>query len=105
MERTDEARLIRLCRALMRESGIAVPRAGRAGAAVPRAFRELGVTPREMEVLQLAQRGLTNSEIAAQLYVSIRTVETHVAHLLTKTGVESRRRLAASPLSPADPDM
>jgi DNA-binding CsgD family transcriptional regulator len=105
LERTDEARLIRLCRALMRESGIAVPRAGRAGAAVPRAFRELGVTPREMEVLQLARRGLTNSEIAAQLYVSIRTVETHVAHLLTKTGVESRRRLAASPLSPADPDM
>jgi DNA-binding CsgD family transcriptional regulator len=103
LEPTGEVRLTRLCRELMRESGMAVPRAGRAGVAVPQALRELGVTPRELEVLQLVRRGLTNPEIAAQLYLSTRTVETHVAHLLAKTGVGSRRRLAAGSPLPADP--
>jgi DNA-binding CsgD family transcriptional regulator len=102
LEPTGEARMTRLCRELMRESGMAVPRAGRSRAVVPRALRELGVTSREMEVLQLVRRGLTNREIATQLYVSPRTVETHVASLLAKTGTGNRRRLAAPP-RPADP--
>jgi DNA-binding CsgD family transcriptional regulator len=101
LEGTGETRLTRLCRELMRESGMAVPRAGRSRTAVPPALREQGVTPREMEVLQLVRRGLTNPEIAAQLYVSTRTVETHVASLLSKTGAGNRRRLAGPP-SPAD---
>jgi DNA-binding CsgD family transcriptional regulator len=103
LEGTGEVRLTRLCRELMHESGMAVPRAGRAGAAVPQALRERGVTPRELEVLQLVRQGLTNPEIAAQLYLSTRTVETHVAHLLTKTGAGSRRRLAAGSPLPPDP--
>lgn len=102
LEGSGEARLTRLCRELMRESGMAVPRAGKAAAAVPQALRELGVTPREMEVLQLIRRGLTNPEIAAHLHLSTRTVESHVAHLLTKTGAETRRRLAAGSPLPAD---
>jgi DNA-binding CsgD family transcriptional regulator len=97
LEGTGETRLTRLCRELMRESGMAVPRAGRSRVVVPPALREQGVTPREMEVLQLVRHGLTNPEIAAQLYVSTRTVETHVASLLTKTGAGNRRRLAGPP--------
>jgi predicted ATPase/DNA-binding CsgD family transcriptional regulator len=57
------------------------------------------LTARETEVLGLVQRRLTNAEIAAQLFMSVRTVESHVSALLRKTGVGDRRALAA--LAPA----
>lgn len=44
--------------------------------------------------MALVQRRLTNAEIAAQLYVSVRTVETHVSSLLRKLGAANRRELA-----------
>lgn len=44
------------------------------------------LTPREKEILKLIARGLTTKEIAAQLFISIPTVETHRANLMTKTG-------------------
>jgi two-component system NarL family response regulator len=44
------------------------------------------LTPREKEILGLIARGLTTKEIAAQLFISIPTVETHRANLMTKTG-------------------
>jgi DNA-binding NarL/FixJ family response regulator len=40
-------------------------------------------------------RGLTNREIAAQLFLSVRTVEVHVDHILTKLGYHTRTQLAA----------
>jgi predicted ATPase/DNA-binding CsgD family transcriptional regulator len=52
------------------------------------------LTQREAEVLTLVQRRLTNTEIADQLFVSVRTVETHVSALLRKFAVEDRRALA-----------
>jgi len=61
------------------------------------------VTTREMDVLVLVADGLTNREIAERLFVSPRTVETHVASLLAKTGTASRaelRALAVQPLTP-----
>jgi len=47
-------------------------------------------TPREMEVLRLVTRGLTNKAIAAQLKISERTVQGHIASLFDKLGVSSR---------------
>lgn len=88
----------------------------RAGAAVDRArllarLRMLGIrrgprsrhrtavrgwaslTPTEQRVADLVRTGRTNPEIAAQLFVSPRTVQTHVSHILAKLGVRSRAEI------------
>ena len=54
-----------------------------------------GLTRRERDVLQYVVRGLTNRQIADDLSIGERTVETHVANLLGKIGVASRTQLLA----------
>jgi DNA-binding NarL/FixJ family response regulator len=49
-----------------------------------------GLTPRELEVLRLMADGLTNQEIADTLFLSLRTVTTHVTGVLTKLTLPSR---------------
>ena len=51
------------------------------------------LTPREMEVAQLAAQGKRNSEIARDLHISVRTVETHLANIYGKLNVRSRAEL------------
>jgi DNA-binding NarL/FixJ family response regulator len=53
----------------------------------------VGITPAERRVLDLLRRGDSNRHIAAQLVLSPRTVESHVSHLLAKTGCRSRTQL------------
>jgi DNA-binding NarL/FixJ family response regulator len=55
----------------------------------------LGVTAREAEILHMVNAGLTNADIASRLFISIRTVETHVSSLLRKSGADSRDELPA----------
>jgi DNA-binding CsgD family transcriptional regulator len=52
------------------------------------------LTPSERRVVALAQRGITNTEIASQLKLSSRTVENHLARAYDKLGVRSRTELA-----------
>jgi len=51
------------------------------------------LTEREVEVLRLIALGHTNSEIAAQLYLSVRTVESHRAHIQQKLRLTTRAEL------------
>ena len=51
------------------------------------------LTARELEVLRLLALGHTNSEIAARMYISPRTVETHRANIQRKLGVSGRPEL------------
>jgi DNA-binding CsgD family transcriptional regulator len=83
----------RTARDLLRRAG-APTRRGRGSSAVPPQLAALGVTRRELEVLGLVAEGASNAQIAERLFLSKRTVETHVSNLLLKTGAASRDELA-----------
>jgi DNA-binding NarL/FixJ family response regulator len=87
----DNARV----RQLLREAGGPVPRRRRATAPVSDELAARGVTAREAEVLELLGDGLSNAAIAARLFVSVRTVETHVSSLLSKLHADTRGQLTA----------
>ncbi len=55
-----------------------------------------GLTAREVEVLALLAEGMTNKEIGAELYVSHRTISTHVSNLLAKLHLKNRSEAAAA---------
>jgi DNA-binding CsgD family transcriptional regulator len=58
--------------------------------------RPLGLTARESEVLRLVAAGRSNPEIAAELYISVKTASVHVSNILAKLGVSSRGEAAAA---------
>ena len=74
----------------LREQGVNVPRGK--GRATRR--NVAGLTARQAEVLQLLAAGMTNSQIADELFLSPRTVENHVAALLDKLDVATRAEAA-----------
>nr|WP_295200421.1 response regulator transcription factor [Sediminibacterium sp.] len=53
-------------------------------------LQKLNLTSREYEVLQQLSKGLSNAEIAEQLFLSLSTVKTHVSNLLFKMDVKNR---------------
>jgi DNA-binding CsgD family transcriptional regulator len=91
-EQTGDQQLARTCRDLLRAAGAPTRRRGHAP--LPPALAAVGVTAREAEVLALITTGLTNAQAAQRLFLSTRTVDTHVARLLAKTGAANRAELA-----------
>ena len=91
-EGLEAARDAARAEATLRELGI---RRGRRGA---RQRPQLGwdsLTPTEHRVVDLVVEGLSNPQIGERLFVSRRTVQTHLAHVFTKLGISSRTQLAA----------
>jgi DNA-binding NarL/FixJ family response regulator len=67
-----------------------------ASAPAPDAAAPAGLTARELEVLRLIARGRSNAEIAAELVLSVRTVERHIANIYDKIGASGRAARAAA---------
>ena len=87
--RTDSAR-----RAAARARELHVPGQGTLAPAIDGLGPEaLGLTVREAQIVELVRRGFSNAEIAAELVLSVRTVETYVYRAMHKRGVSNRRDL------------
>ncbi|HYZ47242.1 MAG TPA: LuxR C-terminal-related transcriptional regulator, partial [Actinomycetota bacterium] len=85
-------RAINRAEAVLRAAGRHLGRRG------PRPKETLGwgsLTRSERDVVELVARGLTNREVGTRLFISRRTVETHLSHAFRKLGVSSRVELAA----------
>ncbi|HTW11899.1 MAG TPA: LuxR C-terminal-related transcriptional regulator, partial [Solirubrobacteraceae bacterium] len=52
-----------------------------------------GLSERELEILRLIALGYTNAQVAEELFLSVRTVETHRAHIQQKLGLNDRAEL------------
>jgi DNA-binding NarL/FixJ family response regulator len=52
------------------------------------------LSPRELEIAELVTVGKTNRQIAAELFLSEKTVETHLSHVFAKLGISSRAAVA-----------
>ncbi|MEU1393108.1 helix-turn-helix transcriptional regulator [Nonomuraea sp. NPDC005730] len=61
------------------------------------------LTPQQLQIAQLAAAGLTNKQIAARLFLSPRTVSTHLYQVFPKLGITSRAALRDALANPPDP--
>jgi two-component system nitrate/nitrite response regulator NarL len=72
------------------------PRANGNGNGNGRRSSEVNLSPREREILALLAEGRSQKQIAASLFISSKTVATHIQHLLSKLGVHSRAEAVAA---------
>jgi DNA-binding CsgD family transcriptional regulator len=83
------------CRSMLRQLGATVSQRRTGSDQVPAHLRQLGITTREYEVVQLLVDRIGNKSIASRLHISPRTVEKHVASLMTKTQQPDREALSS----------
>ncbi|MGW6279226.1 ATP-binding protein [Kribbella sp. NPDC055071] len=83
------------CRSLLRQLGATVSQRRIGSELVPAYLRQLGITTREYEVCRLLVDRIGNKSIASRLHISPRTVEKHVASLMTKTQQPDREALSS----------
>ncbi|GAB3817199.1 hypothetical protein GCM10028799_21130 [Kribbella italica] len=83
------------CRSMLRQLGATVSQRRTGSDQVPPHLRQLGITTREYEVCLLLVDRIGNKSIASRLHISPRTVEKHVASLMTKTRQPDREALSS----------
>jgi DNA-binding CsgD family transcriptional regulator len=90
-EQLDAGRDLARAEAVLRQAGL---RRGHRGPRGRPAFGWSSLTPAKQAVASLVADGLTNPQIGDQLYISRRTVQTHLAHIFAKLDIASRAQLA-----------
>ena len=96
-EGRGQSQLAASCRAILARAGAPLPRHAReTGDDVPADLRARGITAREVEVLDRLASAQATKDIAAELFLSPKTVERHIANLAVKLGVDGRAAVVAS---------
>lgn len=93
LKESADAELVEAVRAAVAGERYLNPRLGAKVAAEPPPGPPDGLSERELEILRLIALGNTNAQVAEQLYLSVRTVETHRAHIQQKLGIADRAEL------------
>jgi DNA-binding CsgD family transcriptional regulator len=81
---------------LVRRARLPVASADAGADPIEQVRRRLGLTSRELEVLRLVATGRNNHDIAAELFISAKTVSVHVSRILAKLGLANRTEAAAT---------
>jgi two-component system, NarL family, response regulator NreC len=93
LKEAADAELIQAVRAAAAGQSYLNPRLGARVAAEPSPGPPGGLSEREVEVLRLIALGYTNAQISQELFLSVRTVETHRAHIQQKLALSDRSEL------------
>jgi two-component system response regulator NreC len=93
LKESADAELVEAIRAAFAGERYLNPRLGAKVASEPPPGPPDGLSEREVEILRLIALGYTNAQVADELYLSVRTVETHRAHIQQKLGLSDRAEL------------
>ena len=93
LKESADAELVQAIRAAIAGELYLNPRLGARVAAEPGEGRPDGLSERELEILRLVALGYTSAQIAEELFLSVRTVETHRAHIQQKLDLSDRAEL------------